>query len=162
MKATGRHLLVEYHGCDIEVLNDLTKIEELMKRAALAAGASIVGAVFHPFTPQGVSGVVVIEESHLSIHTWPEHGYAAVDFFTCGDCEPERAHQVLLTGLESNNSEIMHVKRGQLTDAESMQIVERRYDKPEQYHLAMSEESALNAANSRVLESHQTLFAQER
>jgi S-adenosylmethionine decarboxylase proenzyme len=105
-------LLVEYTGCDYDVLNDLKRIESLMNQAARAADASIVASVFQPFVPQGVTGVVVIEESHLSIHTWPEHGYAAVDFFTCGDCLPERAHQVLAAGLRAQCSEVMQVDRG--------------------------------------------------
>ncbi len=123
MKATGRHLLVEYHDCDCDVLNNLQTIEALMRSAAQAARATVVGAVFHPFSPQGISGVVVIEESHLSIHTWPEHGYAAVDFFTCGDCVPERAHEVLLQGLKATHSETMFIQRGLLSDKSSMQIV---------------------------------------
>ncbi|RMH41726.1 MAG: adenosylmethionine decarboxylase, partial [Deltaproteobacteria bacterium] len=80
----SRHVLAEYHGCDPAVLDDRGTIEPLMRRAAQAAGATVVGSMFHEFAPQGVSGVVVVEESHLSIHTWPEYGYAAVDFFTCG------------------------------------------------------------------------------
>jgi S-adenosylmethionine decarboxylase proenzyme len=94
------------------VLNDLTGVEELMKRAARYAGATIVASVFHPFSPQGVSGVVVVEESHLSIHTWPELGYAAVDFYTCGECRPERAHEVLRYELKPTSSERLRVERG--------------------------------------------------
>lgn len=130
MKATGRHLLVEYHDCSREVLNDLETIEKLMCKAAKAAKATVVGKVFHPFFPHGVSGVVVVEESHLSIHTWPEHGYAAVDFFTCGECVPEKAHQVLLTGLEAQTAEVMHVTRGLLPGPRSMSISEHRVDSP--------------------------------
>ena len=77
MDTFGQHLLVEYHGCDLSLLNDLCRIEVLMCAAAEAAGATVVTSAFHRFSPQGVSGVVVIEESHLSIHTWPESGYAA-------------------------------------------------------------------------------------
>jgi len=108
----GRHLLVEYHGCDDRVLDDEEAIRAAMRRAAEAAGATVVGEVFHRFTPQGVSGVVVIEESHLSIHTWPECGYAAVDFYTCGDCVPERAHTLLAEALAATWSEVMRVERG--------------------------------------------------
>ncbi len=84
MRTLGRHVLAEFYGCTPEVLNDTVKIEEIMVNAALEAGAEIREAVFHQFNPQGVSGVVVISESHLAIHTWPEYGYAAVDVFTCG------------------------------------------------------------------------------
>ena len=123
MKATGRHLLVEYKDCDKKALNDRLLIEELMRNAAKAADTTIVTSVFHPFFPQGISGVVVIEESHLSIHTWPEYGYAAVDFFTCGDGLPERAHEVLRNGLKAKASEVMFVNRGALSEAPAMELV---------------------------------------
>ena len=112
MNTRGRHLLVEYTGCDFTVLDDLKRIEALMNEAARAAQTNIVASVFQPFEPQGVTGVVVVEESHLSIHTWPEHGYAAVDFFTCGDSTPERAHEVLREGLGASRWEILAVDRG--------------------------------------------------
>jgi len=84
LNALGRHVLAELYGCSSEILNDQAKIEEIMINAALEAGAEIREVVFHQFSPQGVSGVVVISESHLAIHTWPEYEYAAVDVFTCG------------------------------------------------------------------------------
>lgn len=83
--ALGRHILCEAYGCDPEVLNDMKKIEDIMVSAALKAGAEVREVAFHRFSPQGVSGVVVISESHLAIHTWPEMGYAAIDVFTCGE-----------------------------------------------------------------------------
>src|SRR5262249_36732293 len=73
----GKHWMVEYRGCDPVALDDQNRVEELMRLAAEAAEARVVASVFHRFSPQGVSGVVVIEESHLSIHTWPEAAYAA-------------------------------------------------------------------------------------
>ncbi len=85
MKSMGRHILAEIYGCDFDILNNVKKIEKIMVDAALKAGAEVRECVFHKFSPQGVSGVVVISESHLTIHTWPELGYAAVDVFTCGD-----------------------------------------------------------------------------
>jgi S-adenosylmethionine decarboxylase proenzyme len=103
---------VEYTGCDPSVLDDIKRIETLMNDAATAARTTVVASVFQPFEPQGVTGVVVIEESHLSIHTWPECGYAAVDFFTCGDGLPERAHEVLGAGLKAQSAELMHIERG--------------------------------------------------
>jgi S-adenosylmethionine decarboxylase proenzyme len=122
LKATGRHLLVEYQKCDREILNNQAMIEAMMQQAALAAGTTIVTSVFHPFFPQGISGVVVIEESHLSIHTWPEYGYAAVDFFTCGNGIPERAHEVLKNGLKSQKCEVMFVNRGELSGNAAMDV----------------------------------------
>lgn len=85
MKPLGRHVLAEICGCPFDLLNDIEKVEKIMVDAALEAGAEVREFVFHKFSPQGVSGVVVISESHLAIHTWPELGYAAVDVFTCGD-----------------------------------------------------------------------------
>ena len=85
MKPLGRHVLAEIYGCEFDILNDIKKVETIMVNAALEAGAEVREFVFHKFSPQGVSGVVVISESHLAIHTWPELGYAAVDVFTCGD-----------------------------------------------------------------------------
>lgn len=112
LNTRGRHLLVEYGGCSPSKLDDLDAVEALMKEAAVAAGATIVTSTFHRFMPQGVSGVVVVQESHLSIHTWPEVGYAAVDFYTCGDCVPEEAHRTLFEGLEARDYELMTVERG--------------------------------------------------
>jgi len=109
-------------GCDQSMLNDVSKIKTLMETAALAANTRVVASVFHPFNPHGVSGVVVIEESHLSIHTWPEHKYAAVDFYTCGNGDPNAAHEVLLMGLRALNCEIIYVDRGILTGGELMQV----------------------------------------
>ena len=85
MKQLGRHVLAEICGCEFSILNDINKVEEIMVNAALEAGAEVRECAFHKFSPQGVSGVVIISESHLAIHTWPELGYAAVDVFTCGD-----------------------------------------------------------------------------
>jgi S-adenosylmethionine decarboxylase len=109
---TGTHLLAEYHGCDRALLDDLEALRRIMREAAQAAGATVVAEVFQPFSPQGVTGVVVIEESHFSVHTWPEYGYAAVDFYTCGDCVPERADAVLRQALAAERVEIMSVRRG--------------------------------------------------
>lgn len=84
-QALGRHILCEAYGCDPEVLNDRQIVEQIMVDAALKTGAEVREVAFHKFSPQGVSGVVVISESHLAIHTWPELGYAAIDVFTCGE-----------------------------------------------------------------------------
>lgn len=108
----AKHLLIEYHGCDCSVLNDLDAVRALMRRAAEAAGATVVAEVFHPYRPHGITGVIVIEESHFSVHTWPECGYAAVDFYTCGDCVPERADAVLREGLRAERAETLLVHRG--------------------------------------------------
>jgi S-adenosylmethionine decarboxylase len=119
----GKHLLVEYHGCDISVLSSVARVEAMMRGAAEAAGATIVTSTFHRFSPQGVSGVVVVEESHLSIHTWPEYGYAAVDVYTCGDCKPLRAHEFMRTELGAERAEVMNVRRGMYPSGKSMGVI---------------------------------------
>jgi S-adenosylmethionine decarboxylase proenzyme len=124
--------LVEYHGCDTAVLNDKSRLEVILKRAAEAAQATVVGVVFHNFTPQGVSGVVVVEESHLSIHTWPEYGYAAVDFYTCGECTPERAHESLCADLGATRAEIMVLERGLRAANSSIQRVRHTFERSDE------------------------------
>jgi S-adenosylmethionine decarboxylase len=113
MKPLGRHVLAEIYGCDFEVLDDIRRVEEIMVGAALAAGAQIREVVFHKFSPQGISGVVVISESHLTIHTWPELGYAAVDVFTCGDnVNPWDACQYLAREFQARHMTAQETKRG--------------------------------------------------
>lgn len=109
----GQHLIVEYYGCDRAILNDLPALADMLVEAAKRAGATPVKREFHQFAPHGVSGVVIITESHLTIHTWPEHGYAAVDFFTCGEgTNPRRAHEYLARGLSSTRSHPLTLRRG--------------------------------------------------
>jgi S-adenosylmethionine decarboxylase len=115
LNALGRHLLVELNDCNREVLNDLDLLRDAMLAAAIESGAVILGDSFHRFSPQGVSGVVVIAESHLSVHTWPEYGYAAVDVFTCGSTvDPRKAAEVLIERLGSKNHSITEIQRGVL------------------------------------------------
>jgi len=80
----GKHILAEYFECECTYLDSEPAIRNLMLEAASRTGATVVGDIFHHFSPQGVTGVVVIAESHLAIHTWPEFAYASVDLFTCG------------------------------------------------------------------------------
>jgi len=82
-KALGTHILADFYGCSPSVLSDVQAVKDIMHEAANRSGATIVFEDFHAFSPMGVSGVIVIKESHLTIHTWPEHRYAAVDLFTC-------------------------------------------------------------------------------
>lgn len=109
----GRHILVEFYNCDKEILNDHALIEKYMNEAALEANATVVQSCFHMFNPWGVSGAVIIQESHLTIHTWPEYGYAAVDLFTCGDSvNPWVAFDYLEKMLKAEKSETSEVPRG--------------------------------------------------
>lgn len=109
----GRHVLAEMYGCSFDTLNDREKVETIMVNAALEAGAEVREVVFHKFSPQGVSGVVVISESHLAIHTWPELGYAAVDVFTCGDrVNPWDACNYLTDKFQAGHMTATEMKRG--------------------------------------------------
>ena len=113
MDALGRHLLMELEDCNEEVLNNLDTLEETMLAAAEEAGATVVGKSFHRFSPHGISGVVVIAESHLFIHTWPEYGYAAADIFTCGtSVQPEKAAELLVKKLGAKSYSMQEIARG--------------------------------------------------
>lgn len=102
MDALGRHLLVECDGCDPAALADLALVTEAMLRAAKEGGATIVTHSFHHFAPGGVSGAVIISESHLTVHTWPEYAYAAVDLFTCSPgVDEDRVMAVLQEALKA-------------------------------------------------------------
>lgn len=111
--AVGTHLLAELDGCDRRRLDDPEAIRAGLLKAAAAAGATVVGCTVHRFSPQGVSGVAVLAESHLSIHTWPELGYAAVDIFSCASgCRPERAIEALAAELAAAERRVVEVPRG--------------------------------------------------
>lgn len=88
INALGKHLIIEMLGCPFRILDDQSVISAALIDTAKALGATILGSQFHKFAPQGVSGYILIAESHLSIHTWPEFGYATIDIFTCGQMNP--------------------------------------------------------------------------
>jgi len=114
--ALGTHLLVELRECNTEILKNLEKVRNALVSAAKEAKATIVDVSFHEFNPFGISGVVVIAESHLTIHTWPEYDYAAIDIFTCGDIiKPEVAASFLIKQFECKNPSIVEMKRGILS-----------------------------------------------
>jgi len=119
LNALGRHLLLELKDCNPEVLNDLEFLKSSLTETAVQIGATVIGDSFHQFSPQGVSGVVIISESHLFIHTWPEYSYAAVDVFTCGEkVDPMLAVKPLVEKLGSKSSSVIELKRGILQDIE--------------------------------------------
>ncbi len=113
LRTLGRHILIEYYGCDEKIIENNALIEELMNEAARRSGATIVDSVFHYFNPYGVSGAVIIEESHLTIHTWPEYQYASVDVYTCGDSvDPWIAANFLEKEFAAKKSESFEIPRG--------------------------------------------------
>jgi S-adenosylmethionine decarboxylase len=110
--------LVELHGCHPESLKKVDVVKDILVGAARACGATIVDVAFHEFNPFGVSGVVVIAESHLSIHTWPEYRYAAVDIFTCGDViKPEDAALYIAARFRCKSPSIVEMRRGLIPGA---------------------------------------------
>jgi S-adenosylmethionine decarboxylase proenzyme len=113
MKSLGKHVVAEFYNCNVDIIKDVMKVEELMIEAAKVTNATIVDVIFHSFNPYGVSGVVVIAESHLAIHTWPEYSFASVDIYTCGDTvEPWKAYEYLEKAFAAQNISVMEMKRG--------------------------------------------------
>lgn len=113
MNVLGYHLLLELKDCNPALLNDLSYIRQAMLTTAQDVGATVVGESFHHFTPQGVTGILAIAESHISIHTWPEYGYAAADIFSCGSSFlPREAANRLAEMLESRDTDITEIQRG--------------------------------------------------
>jgi S-adenosylmethionine decarboxylase proenzyme len=115
MTALGKHLLLELEGCNRVTLNDEDALRQALLTAADLAGATVLSDSFHRFSPHGISGVVVIAESHLCIHTWPEYGYAAADIFTCGTTvRPEVAAAKLVELLGAAKHTVMEIERGKM------------------------------------------------
>lgn len=112
METMGRHVIAELWGCNFDKLNNMEVIERTFVDAALKSGAEIREVAFHKFAPQGVSGVVIISESHLTIHSFPEHGYASIDVYTCGDLDPNIAANYIAEALEADTRETIELPRG--------------------------------------------------
>lgn len=113
MQGLGRHLLADFYGCNPEQLNNVRFLSNLALDAVRRSGATIMSQNFQEFEPQGVSGVIIIAESHLSFHTWPEHGYVAVDYFTCGDTiDIQAAIDLMERGLKPSRSTRNLYERG--------------------------------------------------
>jgi S-adenosylmethionine decarboxylase len=113
MEALGKHILAEFYNCNPSLINDEAHVEELFLKTAKDSGATVINWNFHKFSPHGISGVVVISESHLTIHTWPEYGYCAVDVFTCGDKIDNRLCLTMLEkGLGAGQTSVVEMNRG--------------------------------------------------
>ena len=109
----GHHYIVEASGCDPKVIGNVAKVQQILVKAAEVSGASVWSISFSKFPPSGVSGVVVISESHLSTHTWPEKGYAALDIYTCGaNVKPEKAVFYAVEAFGAETSHITEITRG--------------------------------------------------
>ncbi len=112
MAALGRHILTDFYGCDPAILDDEKAVERILLQAAGVCGATVVGVSLHRFAPQGVSGVVLIAESHIAIHTWPENRFAAIDIFTCGPIDHLLAYKFLLEAFGAQSGSIVEINRG--------------------------------------------------
>lgn len=129
MKTLGLQTMLELYGCNSALLDDTEYIRQIMLTAAEKANATIVQQFFHQFSPFGVSGTVVIAESHINIHTWPEHRFTAIDLFTCGtDMNISAACDYLTRQLEASEYTIDSLSRG------SMATIQRVNEEQTQHH----------------------------
>lgn len=129
MQRIGRHLILELWGCDSDHINSIENIKRAMTETIEACGATLLDLRVYPFTPQGVTGVAILAESHMMIHTWPEIGYAAVDVFTCGyHTDPEKAIPVLQQYFAPERIQVMEMNRGLVVDNKlPVECVEESY-----------------------------------
>ena len=117
----GRHCILELYQCDHAKLNDEAFIRTTITSSAKIAGATLIHLVTHSFKPQGVTGVALLAESHISIHTWPEIGYAAIDVFTCGDhTMPEKACKLLFKHFLAKHFSFKNITREIPTEIQTL------------------------------------------
>lgn len=113
IQSLGNHLIVELYECDTDLINNKEYVEKALIEAVDISGATIVQSVIHEFNPHGVSGAIVIEESHFTIHTWPEYGYCALDIFTCGtEINYHAALEHLKEVFKTTHLSVNEIKRG--------------------------------------------------
>jgi S-adenosylmethionine decarboxylase len=110
VRCAGVHLIIDLHGA--ERLDDIDHIEATLRECVTAANATLLHIHLHHFQPNGVSGVAVLAESHISIHTWPEAGYAALDVFMCGDANPDKCIPVLREAFRAKRLDVDEILRG--------------------------------------------------
>lgn len=133
--ALGRQLTIEFYDCDPRILADAPRMEQIFLDAARRSHATIIQSCFHAFTPQGVSGVVIISESHFAVHAWPEHDYAAVDIFTCGDSiDFDAAMESLRTDLKSGQMVISSVMHRGIVNNPGVERLSPVWDEPKSDH----------------------------
>ena len=128
MQRIGRHLNLELWGCDADRINSIETITQAMTETVEACHATLLDLRVYPFTPIGVTGVAILSESHMMIHTWPEHGYAAVDVFTCGHhTDPNEAVPVLRRFFHPERVQVMEMNRGIIIDEPCPELPEELY-----------------------------------
>ena len=107
----GKHFLLNLYGCSSILLNDEIFLIDLIENAAIASGATVLKTVSHKFSPQGVTTICLLSESHISIHTWPEEGKAACDVYTCGDCQPKIGCDIIIQQLHAETHTLSYIER---------------------------------------------------
>ena len=107
----GDHYLLNLFGCSFSLLDDERYLIDLLENSAVASGATVVQTISKKFEPQGVTVICLLSESHISIHTWPEEGKAAVDVYTCGDCNPKIGCDIIVHQLYAENHTLDYIKR---------------------------------------------------
>lgn len=113
-RALGRHVIADFFECNTGFLNDVDCISEALDRASRTAGATVLRQFFHKFEPQGVTGVLILAESHLTIHTWPEFAYASVDAFTCSKRDFTLAMVDIRLALGAAFHKMIEIERGRI------------------------------------------------
>ena len=113
MNTIGFHYVIEASGCDPKILTDANALKKILLEAAKVGEMDVRSTYFYRFTPQGVSGMVIVSESHISIHTWPEKGYAAIDVYTCDtNSKPEKTVNYILEKIKAEYAHITEIERG--------------------------------------------------
>jgi S-adenosylmethionine decarboxylase len=107
----GKHFLLNLYGCSSVLLNDERFLIDLMENAAVASGATVLKTVSHKFDPQGITAICLLSESHISIHTWPEEGKAALDVYTCGSANPKIGCDIIITQLNPSEYKLNYIQR---------------------------------------------------
>lgn len=124
MNPRSEHILIDAWGIDFKILDDLEYIEKVAVKIANETGATIVGKAHYRYLPQGISLVVLVKESHISLHTYPEEGYLAVDIFTCGNTKPKRAIPVIKESFNPSKIHILEIIRGKDQPWEAIEEIE--------------------------------------
>lgn len=112
MDTLGRHLIAEFYGCERARIDDEALLRAALREAAEVVGATVIALNSHRYAPQGVTATALISESHISIHTWPEHGYVAVDIFTCGGLDPRPGFRHLGAVVRASQCRVQEIVRG--------------------------------------------------
>jgi spermidine synthase len=112
LNSDGKHVILDAYDCNREVLNNQSLLESILTQVAKNLEMKVLSSYFHPFQPQGVTGMIALASSHISIHTWPEEGYASLDIYTCGEHDPMEQAEFLLHGIAAKSARIYSLSRG--------------------------------------------------